>query len=166
EEEEEENTNWVFDPVKDANDKSKYFSGLEKHGAKANTLKGSLRKNQSSTSLSTSTGSSTGSSSGSSSSNNGSGASPGYVSNTTHHASNLHSYAVPSRIRGAPLGSAPKLAPLNATHAHSKTMRKEEEVVGNMRYIYEVDDAGTRTCVRKLPIRNTLTDSAAHKLQD
>ena len=68
------------------------------------------------------------------------------------------------KSRGKPLGSnkgqceyhKPKYVDGNMAMGSlmkQKSVRKEEEVVGTMRYIYEVDQNGNRTLVRRLPIR-------------
>ncbi|ETO27608.1 ubiquitin fusion degradation UFD1 family protein, partial [Reticulomyxa filosa] len=140
--EEEEDKDWVLDAAK--SDKSSYFKELEESGAKGNALKrssSSLRKNFSSNSLS-------------------SAASPASPTGA-------NTYSLPSKTRGAPLGASTAKPITAGNNQKSKTIRKEEEVVGNMRYIYEIDESGNRTCIRKLPVRNNLwTASSGHKLQD
>jgi len=80
--EEEEDKEWVVDAAKD-NEKSKYFEELEQLGGKGNLVRQtSLRRNVSGGSLSTSTSK-----------------------------PNATSYSLPSKTRGAPLGTS-KSAPI------------------------------------------------------
>jgi len=93
----------------------------------------------------------------------------GAKNNTQNTSSNnvFDKYALPSKTRGAALGSSNKpVAPKTVQKPSKSTSRKEEEVVGNMRYIYEIDESGKRTCIRKLPVRNnTWMDSSSHVLE-
>merc|ERR1712130_837306 len=72
--------------------------------------------------------------------------------------------------RGGPLGSKARKKYVNGNMAMgsllkqtSNTMRKEEEIVGTMRYIYSVDENGKRTLIRRLPIRKLPTTSGNAK---
>jgi len=61
------------------------------------------------------------------------------------------------KTRGSSLGATPKKY-VKGNMAMGKllkqrTLRKEEEVVGSMRYIFEIDELGNRTLVRRLPVR-------------
>ena len=70
--------------------------------------------------------------------------------------------------RGGPLGSKDKKKYVNGNMAmgsllkqNSNTTRKEQEIVGTMRYIYQVDESGKRTLIRRLPVRKLPTSSDA-----
>merc|ERR1712087_119130 len=68
--------------------------------------------------------------------------------------------------RGGALGGGKKYVMGSMLKQKSDKVHKEEEVVGTMRYIYEVDELGNRTLVRRLPVRKiSAADSAAHSLK-
>merc|ERR1739842_104829 len=73
--------------------------------------------------------------------------------------------------RGGALGGGKKyvkgsMAMGSMLKQKSDKVHKEEEVVGTMRYIYEVDELGNRTLVRRLPVRKiSAADSTPHSLK-
>eukprot|EP00486_Rosalina_sp_Unknown_P002718 CAMPEP_0201574628 /NCGR_PEP_ID=MMETSP0190_2-20130828/19242_1 /ASSEMBLY_ACC=CAM_ASM_000263 /TAXON_ID=37353 /ORGANISM="Rosalina sp." /LENGTH=403 /DNA_ID=CAMNT_0048003135 /DNA_START=199 /DNA_END=1410 /DNA_ORIENTATION=- len=158
-EEEEDDFGVIIDPIKNAkNTKADYFKSLEQSGIQAQTIKKSK-----------------------------SGGTPNKVSSPK--ASNVSSPVNPYSARGAPLGATrgaalgsgggkceynkPKYVNGNMAMGrlikqNSVGTRKEEEIVGTMRYIYEVDEHGNRTLVRRLPVRNiasTTDTSKGHSLK-
>eukprot|EP00487_Bulimina_marginata_P007723 TRINITY_DN29279_c0_g1_i1.p1 TRINITY_DN29279_c0_g1~~TRINITY_DN29279_c0_g1_i1.p1 ORF type:complete len:111 (+),score=9.62 TRINITY_DN29279_c0_g1_i1:241-573(+) len=44
-----------------------------------------------------------------------------------------------------------------------QSVRKEEEIVGSMRYIYQIDEHGNRELIRRLPIRKLPAASSQSK---
>jgi len=70
----------------------------------------------------------------------------------------------PYSMRGAPLGKGKAKGAKTTKYVNGnmamgkvlkqKSVRKEEEVVGTMRYIYSIDEHGERTLIRRLPVRN------------
>jgi len=84
----------------------------------------------------------------------------------------------PYSRRGQPLGKArsgsvgAKKRYINGSMSmgqlmKQKSVRKEEEVVGTMRYIYEIDELGNRNLVRRLPVRKISSndDTVSHSLK-
>jgi len=95
----------------------------------------------------------------------------------------------PYSMRGAPLGKATRGSALGSGKGggqggyvrpkyvngnmamgkmlKQKSVRKEEEVVGSMRYIYSIDEHGERTLIRRLPVRNISqsANSTPHSLK-
>lgn len=153
EDEEEDDFGVIIDPVKTAkNTKSDYFKSLEESGIHAQTIKKSK----------------------SGGSNKGT-MSPKSPTNNTSFAANPYS------SRGAPLGQSSRGKALgsgggkceynkpkyvNGNMAMGRLIkqkslgtRKEEEIVGTMRYIYEIDEHGNRTLVRRLPVRNIASNN-------
>jgi len=153
-EEEEDDFGVVIDPIKNANKtKSDYFRSLEESGFHAQKLK----KQKSNKALSPKSPQSTNNNN----NNNNSDILGGIVNPYSSRGSPL------GKSRGKPLGSSggkceyhkPKY--VNGSMAMGSIIRqkstktfKEEEIVGSMRYIYEVDEHGNRTLVRRLPVRN------------
>mmetsp|Transcript_51854 Transcript_51854/g.82713 ORF Transcript_51854/g.82713 Transcript_51854/m.82713 type:complete len:407 (-) Transcript_51854:162-1382(-) len=157
EEEEEDDFGVIIDPVENAkSSKSGYFRSLEESGIRGQkTKKSALPSSPSSMMRNSSLGT-----------------------------------ANPYSSRGAPLGKTrgkalgtgsgkceyhkPKfvdgqLAKMNMGHLiKQKSVRKEEEIVGSMRYIYEIDEHGNRTLVRRLPVREikAIPTESAYSLKD
>jgi len=79
----------------------------------------------------------------------------------------------PSRSRGTPLGKqrgtplGVKGSSLKRTSSQARTPgKKEEEVIGNMRYIYNVDQVtGNRELIRQLPLRKSAS-KVGYRLSD
>jgi len=67
-----------------------------------------------------------------------------------------------SKKRGTPLGLSIKSDTFNCRQKRS-SVRKMEEMVGIMKYIFEVDESGHRKCVRRLFLRN---NSSGQNLKD
>mmetsp|Transcript_55543 Transcript_55543/g.92343 ORF Transcript_55543/g.92343 Transcript_55543/m.92343 type:complete len:422 (+) Transcript_55543:143-1408(+) len=153
-EEEEDDFGVVVDPLQNAkSSKSTYFQSLEQSGVAGQTIKNKKKKQQ--TSLPSSPPQSAN-------------ANNAYASSVAAAAANPYS------SRGAPLGKAksqPMVSGGGKCEYHKpefingnmsmgsklmkqRSVRKEEEVVGTMRYIYEVDEHGNRSLVRRLPVRN------------
>ena len=153
-EEEEDDFGVIIDPIKNANkNKNDYFRSLEQSGFHAQKLK-KQKSNKN-------TLSSPKASSSSNNNNNNGDILGGIVNPYSSRGSPL------GKSRGKPLGSKngkceyhkPKY--VNGSMAMGSIIRqkstktvKEEEIVGSMRYIYEVDEHGNRTLVRRLPVRN------------
>lgn len=157
-EEEEDDFGVIVDPIQNAkNSKSDYFQSLERSGIHAQTIKKS--KNKSKSKIQTPT-------------------SPTNISGFAAASSPINPYST----RGAPLGKSrgkalgsgtgkceynkPKYVNGNMAMGRlikQKSVRKEEEIVGTMRYIYEIDEHGNRNLVRRLPVRNVAASNDPSK---
>lgn len=75
--------------------------------------------------------------------------------NHNNNNSNTHMCGVYNKpVRGVPLGAKPKRRnSTNSMHVRKSSTTKMEEVVGNMRYIYEVHN-GERRLIRRLQVRD------------
>jgi len=160
EEEEEDDFGVIIDPTKAAQlTKQSHFSALESQGYQGQKIKRNRRSKSQSTL-------SNGSNSNKSMSSSANASPTGKINPYSSRGQPL------GKARGGPLGGGnAKRKYVNGSMSmgrllKQKSVRKEEEIVGKMRYIYEIDELGNRNLVRRLPVRDNIpAASAAHSLK-
>lgn len=164
-EEDDDGFGMIVDPTLNAlRTKQSHFDSLEHRGCRGQKLK--RQKRAKTQSPLKSGGQSTGGKGGSSYSSQSVNSSP---------AGKINPYSTRGQplgaAKGGALGGGGKRLVKGSTSMgqllKNKAVRKEEEIVGSMRYIYEVDELGKRTLVRRLPVRkiSSTADTASHSLK-
>ena len=80
-----------------------------------------------------------------------------------------------NKVRGAPLGVKSANSPMmssqttgaggSGSNGKKTKTSKTEEIIGNMRYIYEVDEMGNRNLIRRLPMRKLPMGGTGYSLK-